>query len=68
MTIRIIKPILLLLLGLGLCAMGATFWAVQWLQTPTATASAPLVFEINRESPPAKSPGALPRRAELSGL
>lgn len=45
---RVMKPILLLLVGLGLCAMGATFWAVQWMQTPTPTATAPLVFEINR--------------------
>lgn len=48
MANRLIKRILLLLLGVGLGAMGATFWALQWMQTPTAAATSALVFEINR--------------------
>lgn len=48
MGIKSIKRIFILLVALGLSAMGGVFWAMQWMQTPAQTPAQPLVFEISR--------------------
>jgi UPF0755 protein len=48
MSSKFIKRIFISLITLGLCVMGGIFWAVQWMQAPAETATAPLVFDIQR--------------------
>lgn len=48
MGIKSIKRIFILLVSIGLMAMGSVFWAVQWMQAPEQTAADSIVFEISR--------------------